>query len=147
MKLYLVQHAKHKPEKEDPDKSLSNEGRNDANKVATFLKNLKVSNIFHSGKLRAQQTAEIFSSVLTTQVEKADSLEPLANPHEWTEKLENIDKDIMLVGHLPHLSKLVSILLYGTDEKQVIGFEQGGMVCLEKNDVWLLKWIISPHLL
>ena len=38
--------------------------------------------------------------------------------------------DLMLVGHLPHLAKLASILLTSEPDPQLIGFQQGALVAL-----------------
>ena len=37
---------------------------------------------------------------------------------------------IMLVGNLPHLSRLVSLLLTGNPEIEVVRFRNAGIVCL-----------------
>ncbi len=148
MKVYLVQHAKPKPEEEDPQKPLSEQGRADAQKVAEFAKNIKVNKIQHSGKLRAQQTAEILGKSLGVDVVKADSLEPMADTQIWANRLEEQSEDVMLVGHLPHLAKLASQLLTQNQEKPVISFKQGGIVCLEKTEQgWQVAWMVTPDLL
>ncbi len=148
MKVYLVQHAKPKPEEEDPQKPLSEQGRADAQKVAEFAKNIKVNKIQHSGKLRAQQTAEILGNSLSVVVVKADSLEPMADTQIWANRLEEQSEDVMLVGHLPHLVKLASQLLTQNQEKPVISFKQGGIVCLEKTERgWQVAWMVTPDLL
>ncbi len=148
MKVYLVQHAKPKPEEEDPQKPLSEQGRADAQKVAEFAKNIKVNKIQHSGKLRAQQTAEILGKPLGVDVVKADSLEPMADTQIWANRLEEQSEDVMLVGHLPHLAKLASQLLTQNQEKSVISFKQSGIVCLEKTERgWQVAWMVTPDLL
>ena len=148
MKVYLVQHAKPKPEEEDPQKPLSEQGEVEAQKVAEFAKNIKVNKIQHSGKLRAQQTAEILGKSLGVDVVKADSLEPMADTQIWANRLEEQSEDVMLVGHLPHLAKLASQLLTQNQEKPVISFKQGGIVCLEKTEQgWQVAWMVTPDLL
>jgi len=148
MKVYLVQHAKPKPEEEDPQKPLSEQGEVEAQKVAEFAKNIKVNKIQHSGKLRAQQTAEILGKLLGVEVVKADSLEPMADTQIWANRLEEQSEDVMLVGHLPHLTKLASQLLTQNQEKPVISFKQGGIVCLEKTERgWQVAWMVTPDLL
>ena len=148
MKVYLVQHAKPKPEEEEPQKPLSEQGRADAQKVAEFAHNIKVNKIQHSGKLSAQQTAEILGKSLGVDVVKADSLEPMADTQIWANRLEEQSEDVMLVGHLPHLAKLASQLLTQNQEKPVISFKQGGIVCLEKIERgWQVAWMVTPDLL
>lgn len=66
MFLYLVQHAEAKREEEDPSRPLSEKGLEEIKKVALYAErlNIKVSQIFHSGKRRALQTAEVLAQHL-----------------------------------------------------------------------------------
>jgi len=138
VRVYLVQHGEAKREEEDPSRPLTDRGREEVKRVAEFLARagVKVGRILHSGKLRAQQTAEIMAGALKPDkgVERAEALEPLADPRVWLEKLSGIDEDVMLVGHLPHLSKLASLLLTGKEDAEPVAFRMGGVVCLERGD-------------
>ncbi len=148
MKVYLVQHAKPKSKEEDPDRPLSNEGKNDIIKIIKFLPQLNIKKVLHSSKLRAQQTAEILAKSLKAEVINGDALEPLADPAIWAQRLDKESEDVMLVGHLPHLAKLASQLLTQNQEKPVISFKQGGIVCLEKTDHgWEVAWMVTSELL
>lgn len=40
-------------------------------------------------------------------------------------------ENVMLVGHLPFMERLVSYLVTGTAEKVVVKFQNGGIVCLD----------------
>jgi len=55
----------------------------------------------------------------------------------------------MLVGHLPYLSRLVARLLGLPADKQVVRFQMGGVVRLEReeNEEWIIRWIVTPNLL
>jgi len=54
----------------------------------------------------------------------------------------------MLVGHLPHLSRLSSLLLVGDPEKNIIAFRMAGIVCLRREEEnWSVSWMIIPDLL
>ncbi|RLG11638.1 phosphohistidine phosphatase SixA [Candidatus Pacearchaeota archaeon] len=149
MFLYLVQHGIPKPKSEDPSQSLSDIGKAEIEavaKVASSL-NLKISKIFHSNKLRAIQTAEILEKYLKPEEgrEEAEGLKPLDDIKIWIEKIKELNKPIMLVGHLPHLAKLSSFLITGDEEKLVINFRQGAIVCLEKKENnWIINWILHP---
>ncbi len=61
MTIYLVQHGQSLDKQIDPNRSLSSEGKATTIKVAkTALEaGIKITTIYHSGKLRAQQTAEL----------------------------------------------------------------------------------------
>jgi phosphohistidine phosphatase len=150
MRVYLVQHGEAKKEEEDPLRPLSESGRKDVQRVAKYAENLdiKASKTFHSGKLRAKQTAEILAEKLNIeQVIEAEKLAPNADPKVWEDRLSGIDEDVILVGHLPHLSKLSGGLLCGDEEKETVIFRMGGIVCLERNGDghWSVQWMITPE--
>ena len=151
MKLYLVQHGEAKREEEDPARPLTDRGREEAEKIANHIAKtgVQVERILHSGKLRAKQTAEIMAKHLKPPkgVDQADNLDPLADPKIWAEKLKDISEDIMLVGHLPHLSKLASLLLTGNADLEPIKFRMAGIVCLERDEKgkWSLLWALRPE--
>jgi len=115
MHLYLVQHAEARPREEDPQRPMSKQGQADILKVAVFLAEreaVKASRILHSGKLRAEQTAEILAEYLhPDSVSATDGLNPLDDPALWAGRLKETDEDLMLVGHLPHMSNLAALLL------------------------------------
>jgi len=151
--LYLVQHGDAKREEEDPSRPLSDKGREDVRKVASYASRMKieVDEVLHSGKLRAKQTAEILSEHLKIEngISETDSIAPLDNPLIWAERLKDRTTSLMLVGHLPHLAKLSSLLLCGDMEKNVVAFRMGGIVCLKRDDTgkWSLQWMITPEIL
>lgn len=149
MKLYLMQHGKAKPKEEDPERGLTEEGIEEVERVAVFLGRLGIeaSRIHHSGKKRAEQTAEIVARHLNLKAERAEGLEPLADIGIWAERLEGLDEDVILVGHLPHLSKLASYLLTGNPDLDAISFRFGGVVCLEREEgKWRLLWAVRPEI-
>ena len=153
MKLYLVQHAQAKEKAEDPLRPLSEQGRKIALRMAQYAQqHLKISvkSIFQSGKLRASQTADIFADYLhCSEMIESNDLEPLADPNIWSSKLSNLDDDIMLVGHLPHLSNLVSHLFSSQGEVKVVKFRNVGIVCLsrEESGSWSLEWALTPEII
>jgi phosphohistidine phosphatase len=151
MFVYLVQHADAKKEEVDPSRSLSEKGLQDIKKVASYVSqlNIKVYKIFHSGKLRAKQTAEVLSENLkpTKGITEVGGLAPLDDAEIWEERLKGMTDDIILVGHLPHLDKLASLLLCGNADKNVVSFKMAGIVCLKRNDIgeWSLQWMLTPE--
>jgi hypothetical protein len=51
----------------------------------------------------------------------------------------------MLVGHLPLLARLASGLLTGDPDGQVIGFQQGGLVALDRTEAgWIVSLVLPP---
>ena len=152
MKLYLVQHAQQKSEEQNPAKPLTERGFEDARKVAGLVAaHVKVNSIFHSGKLRAKQTAEVLAEHLNPAqgVKQAEGLKPNDSHLIWAQKLAGIKGDVMLVGHLPHLQNLSSYLLCKDANKKIVQFEMGGILCLEKGDesAWLVRFMLVPELL
>lgn len=153
MLIYLVQHADAKKEEEDPARPLSEKGLKDIRRVASYVSqlNIKVYKIFHSSKLRAKQTAEVLSENLkpTRGISEVDGLAPLDDPNMWAVRLKEIPDDIMLVGHLPHLAKLASLLLCGNADKNIVSFKMAGIVCLKRDETgtWYLQWMLTPEII
>jgi phosphohistidine phosphatase len=153
MKLYLVQHAKAAPKQVDPQRSLTEDGRRDMQKVTAFIKplNLSVNFLWHSGKKRAVQTAEALAEVIEIkQAEIArDGLAPNDDVTVLRDELASARQDVMIVGHLPFLSKLASLLLAGSESTEAVAFKQGGIVCLSCSETnqWQIDWMVTPELL
>lgn len=154
MKLYLVRHAEAKQKEIDPEKSLSERGISEITKVGSFIsKNtfIQPNIIYHSGKTRTRQTAEILGEYLNPQngVNKAEGLKSLDSPKIWRDKLLEKDEDIMLVSHLPYLTRLTGLLLCKDENKKIINFKNAEIVYLGKDKFsdWSVKWIIIPEIL
>lgn len=154
MHLYLVQHAESMSKEQDPDRPLTEKGLADINRMARYAAShlaVDIRRILHSGKLRAQQTAEILAEHLSPPdgIESANDLDPLAEPSAWAKRLNESDENIMLVGHLPHLARLASVLLGGDQEKTIIAFRNAGVVCLAKDDSgdWSIRWMVIPDII
>ncbi len=68
--------------------------------------------------------------------------------------LETMQQSVMLIGHLPFLSRLASVLLVGDAERTLLRFRMGGVVCLatdssgagETAGGWLVAWMLTPEL-
>jgi phosphohistidine phosphatase len=55
----------------------------------------------------------------------------------------------MFVGHLPFMARLASLLVTGASADSVVGFQMGGIVCLERDPTsraWMVRWIVTPDL-
>ena len=151
--MYLVQHGEAEPREIDPKRPLSSKGREDVRKLANFIKPLKLTvyAIWHSNKKRAIQTAEILSEVINSEKRRieCEGLAPNDDVKILAKELESAKKDIMIVGHLPFLSKLTSQLLVGDEQAGYIEFTQGDILCLVHSEetAWQICWIITPNLL
>ena len=152
MRLYLVQHGKALSKEENPERPLSPEGIAEVDAVARMLTHHppEIPEIWHSGKARAQQTAERLSPIVATrgEVVQRDGLAPNDDVKPIADAVATRDADLMIVGHLPFLSHLAARLLAGHEDAAVIAFRNAGVVCLERNEIgaWQVIWIVVPEL-
>jgi len=153
MRLYLVQHGKAKSRDEDPDRHLTDDGQKEVESMAAFLQplNIKVQALWHSGKARAAQTADILVGGIKAKqgAMQHDGLSPNNDIAPIVEAILRLDQDIFIVGHLPFLGKLASRLLCHDKSADVIQFRYGGVVCLEQDEhaAWSVNWMVTPDLL
>jgi len=150
MALFLVQHGKSLPKEKDPDQGLSKEGLAETQAMANLAaeNNLQVMRIVHSGKKRALQTAEIFVKALEPEAGllKVGGLAPLDDVSVFAATLNN-EENIMVVGHLPFMEKLVAFLVARAVDKTILKFQNSGIVCLDTEDItepWFIKWALFP---
>src|SRR5258708_4671778 len=145
MVLYLVRHAE--ALQADP-RPLSPFGRRQAEDMArrAAKAGARPARILHSGKLRAQETAEILAAALRTgqntprDVRAVTGLRPDDDSESAAELARESAEDLMLVGHLPHMADLAACLLR---TQASISFPTATMVCLERGPVWKLLWRIT----
>lgn len=110
MEIYLVRHGEALLGGADQQRPLSPNGETEVRLVGNYLLTQRTSlaNIFHSGLLRAQQSAEILGTILHPKTIKSikgiapnDSFEAMAAEiSTWTE-------NSMIVSHLPFLAHLL----------------------------------------
>jgi phosphohistidine phosphatase len=148
MELYLVRHGDAVGKDINPECPLSDYGFSEINKTIDYIiknKEIASSEIYHSGKMRARQTAEIIGNYLTitVKIKQAKGLKPMDNPENWVENINQRQNNLIIVSHLPLLGNLASGLLKTDSEIQ---FDTGTFVCLSNSEEnrWKLKWIISP---
>lgn len=153
MKLYLVQHGEACSKDADPERPLTDQGLADINRLAAFVgqTGISVQRVIHSGKLRAQQTAESLASVIAPSVEltTSDHIKPNDAPKGFDMTSECHGQDTLIVGHLPFMAKLVSHLLFDDENRLITAFQPGSMVCLQSDEYnhWQINWMIRPELL
>ena len=150
-RVYLAQHGMAVDKAVDPERPLSEQGIAQTQAIAEQLQraNIKVTRIFHSGKLRARQTAEIFASILT--VDKLGSTEGFSPNDDVSQTPSQLTfDDALYIGHLPHLDKLVSLLVSGDEASGVLMFQNSAVVCLENDtskDNYSIQWYLSNNLI
>lgn len=151
MDFYLVRHGQAFPETQDPLRPLTPTGRANVEQLARLVaaKSIRPSAIFHSGILRAKQTAEILGAQLTPhiQVRQITGLMPEDDPAIAVAELETAQDSIMLVGHLPHMNRLAALLINGNLNRNVVDFSPASMVCCSRRDSqWTLAWMLDGGL-
>ena len=149
--LYLVHHAEAVDTFVDAQRPLSMTGRDQAERVgrAAAAKGARPEVVWHSGKLRARQTAEACwrSCNALAELSASRDLQPGDPPEAMRDRLRGETRDVMLVGHFPHLPRLLGLLTGGTDDPAV--FPLHGIVALVSDDegtTWreLWRWAPSP---
>jgi phosphohistidine phosphatase len=130
MRAVLVHHAEAVGPEVDPQRPLSASGHQRAAMLARRLKReaFVPLAIWHSGKLRARQTAEAFllACAPLAEFKMVRGLLP-DDPPEWLrDDLAAEERDVLLVGHIPNIMRLAALL--GEDA----AFPQHGYVMLEK---------------
>ena len=153
MRLYLVQHGAALAKDVDPARPLSEQGEQDVRRIAAFLARagVGVGRIWHSGKRRAEQTAEQLAAALPPhpKPEARAGMDPDDPTDTLAYDVTGWDRDTMICGHLPFMARLSARLLTGREDGAAIGFTPGTVACLERTGErqFALRWMISPDLL
>jgi phosphohistidine phosphatase len=139
----------------DSDRPLIPKGERRLRSAAAAMKKLELSFdlILSSPFVRARQTAEIVASELKLKkrVEFFDGLVPGGNPKALIYALNGLNlvpENVLLVGHEPYLSRLISLLVSGHVDA-VIEMKKGGLCKLEVGELRLgqcarLAWLLTP---
>ena len=152
MSIYLSQHGKSASKDVDPQRGLTRDGVTEVTRVARMLseRGLAVDVIWHSGKARASQTADIFAASLNPKegVKSRGGIDPLDDVVALAGDLPK-DRDEMYVGHLPFMERIVSYLITGNADSRVVVFQSGGVVRLDwdlEGERWVIGWTVFPNL-
>jgi phosphohistidine phosphatase len=147
MAMYFVQHGLALAKEADPKRALSAEGRKEIECISAHLSRvgLAVKRVFHSGKTRAWETAQIFAEQIGDgRTGEISGMGPKDDVREFAAALED---DAMYVGHLPHMERLVSYLVTGREDPAVVKFSNGGVVCVEKDGAGFhIEWYLRPFM-
>jgi phosphohistidine phosphatase len=153
MRIYLTQHGLAVPKDVDPDRPLNEQGREDVRRLAELLDKagIQVDQVLHSGKTRAEQTAKILAETLlsTGEPQAHAGLGPKDPLEKVSPEIAFWSVDTLIVGHLPYLGRLASLLLASEPDRSLLAFQPGSMACLEKDaeGQWVLAWMLRPELL
>lgn len=141
MQLYILRHGKAEKgipeEKSDGDRLLTRTGRDEIKKIGCWLRDSGVmfDLIATSPLARASGTAEIIAYE-TRFPRKPDvwaCLQPGANPLLLDKALRSAGPDsvILIIGHEPMLSTLVSTMI-GDDAPVRIAMKKGGLAIIDR---------------
>jgi phosphohistidine phosphatase len=83
------------------------------------------------------------------RVMDGNGLEPNADPTVWIDRALIMEEDVLLVGHLPHLSHLTACLLNRDENRETVKFSSGALICLvrDQSGNWTLAWKVMPEIL
>ena len=158
MRLVLLRHAHALPGEVDGIRPLSAKGRRQVRSlpgavIKEALKGVKI--LEHSGLVRSFETAQLLKKHFKVKVplQKLEGIEPEASAKLTARKLAQSKGHRLIVGHNPHLSCLVGMLLGLKAGSQGIKFRKAGIVALERTakastkcfyGQWRLLWMIVP---
>lgn len=150
MDFYLVRHGEAFSGLQDPRRPLTPAGRANVERLARLAaaESIHASAIFHSGILRARQTAEILGAQLASeiQVQPVSGLMPEDDPAIAAAELQTAEDSIILVGHLPHLNRVAALLVNGDPDRGIVDFSPANMICCSRRDSqWTLAWRLTAH--
>jgi phosphohistidine phosphatase len=148
MLLYLVHHGVAVGPGEDARRPLSAVGTAGAALVAAKAARLgaKPDVVWHSGKLRAKQTAQEFWRACNALAELGATrdLQP-DDPPQWIrDRLRGETRNVALVGHFQHLPRLLALLVTGGEAG--VDFPINGVVALvtdDEGETWRELWRIE----
>lgn len=145
-----MRHGEAKSSQDDPERGLTDSGKLSIKRIAVHLQRtgLTFSQIFHSMKKRAIETAEIMGQCISPDAELAllQNITPNDDPTLLIPEINSWNKDTLVTSHLPFIPNLLTLLTGQDVYLSAITFETGTIVCLEKNDNagWDIKWATAP---
>src|SRR5437867_719491 len=145
MQLFLVHHGEAVGPDVDARRPLSSEGQAAVERLAAqaAARGAKPAAVWHSGKLRAKQTAEAFWRACNALAEFAATrdLQPDDPPQWMRDRLRGETRDLLLAGHFPYLPRLLALLVTGGEAG--VDFPMNGVVALEtvdEGESWRELW-------
>jgi phosphohistidine phosphatase len=148
MSVYLLRHGEAVADNVDPSRPLTRRGRDQVERVcrAAAERGLEVSEIMHSEKLRARETAEILAQCAAPSagLREITGLDPQADPIIAKAEIEARDEPVALVGHMPHLGRLAALLLTGEPDREPQSLATASLLHLKKDGKWKIAETIEP---
>ncbi len=147
--ILLVHHGDAVSPAVDPSRPLSGRGLGDVARLAdqAAARGVKPDVIWHSGKLRARQTAEAYWRACNplAPFSAARGLLPDDPPIWMRDQLAGETRTVVLVGHMPHMPRLLRLLVTRDADAVTVNFPQHGGVALVANGrLWKELWRLEP---
>jgi len=139
----------------DADRQLLPKGKRKLRQIAKGMAalELRFDLILSSPYRRASQTAELIASSIKPrkQVEFSENLTPGGSPRKVIEELTHLHplpENVLLVGHEPYLSDLISLLISG-ESGLPITMKKAGLCKLSAEKLSFgrcatLEWLVTP---
>ncbi len=156
MEIYILRHGiavdRGTPGyKKDSDRPLTKEGEQKMHQIAEAMlgMGLKFDVILSSPYARAAQTAQIVAKELDEEVTFTEGMIPEGNALELIAEInDEKPQRLLLVGHEPHLSRLISVLVNGNSDA-AIELKKGGLCKLTSDKLTFgqcatLNWLLTP---
>jgi phosphohistidine phosphatase SixA len=136
MKIFLMRHGDALDGFTDEQRPLSKNGAMEAYLAGEFLRRAGESPgvICHSALLRARQTAFGVAERLGLEdnLTESDGLLPGDSVLSFAKLMAGKTSDVLIVGHLPFIAALASLLISGSEDTISIKFSTGALAGLER---------------
>jgi phosphohistidine phosphatase len=158
VELYLMRHGEAEGGRPDAARRLTAEGAAAVGRVAARAAagGVRLDRVYHSGLVRARQTAEILAAPLDAAERVAERAgltpsDPVAPLARWLLDPAMLDDpgSMVLVSHLPLLDALAGRLVAGREGVPAVAFVAGLLVKLlprPARDGYCILWALPPAL-
>jgi phosphohistidine phosphatase len=163
LELLIVRHAIAFPRDgkrwpDDTERPLTMEGIKRARRAAAGLKRIatRPALVLTSPLVRARDTAALFTQAAHwPEAQESDALTPGASPEATLEALRRSGaraECIAVVGHQPHLGRLLALCLRGGARAEAFELKKSAVVCVHfegppRASHGMLEWSLSPRIL
>ena len=151
MQVFVIRHAHAVTAAEDAERPLSKRGREQVRRLARLLRKtraLPLTEVWHSPLLRSKETAALLIDELCAKAKliQVDGIEGNDDPNVVAGRLKTRRSPVAIVGHEPHLSALVSLLVAGKTAPRKVVIKKSAVLALERSaeNGWAVIWHISP---
>jgi phosphohistidine phosphatase len=149
MHCYLVRHGEAVSANINPERPLSVRGRAQVAQLGQLAlkRNVSIPRIYHSGIVRARQTAEILAGYLNpaSGISPANGLLPEDDPEFVKAEIAAVAEPTLWVGHLPFMERLTALLVTGDATRKIVDFSPATMLCCTHHGAgWAVDWQIGP---